>query len=65
MVGHGVAYLRIATFGDEEVVSAANTTLDALKLDQLAGMIIDLRYNMGILGDWDRYQAVTAYGKPR
>jgi carboxyl-terminal processing protease len=47
MVGKRVAYLRLATFGDDEIVSAANTALDALKLDQLAGMIIDLRYNMG------------------
>jgi carboxyl-terminal processing protease len=47
MVGKGVAYIRIATFGDEQIVGAADTALDALNLDQLAGMIIDLRYNMG------------------
>jgi len=51
-VGNGIAYLRIATFGDEQLVDAANDALDALDLDRLRGMIIDLRYNMG--GD-DQY----------
>jgi C-terminal processing protease CtpA/Prc len=46
-VGDGIAYLRIATFGDEKVVDAANEALDALDLQRLRGMIIDLRYNMG------------------
>jgi carboxyl-terminal processing protease len=46
-VGHGIAYIRIATFEDEQVVDAANDALDALDLQRLRGMIIDLRYNMG------------------
>ena len=47
MLGNSVAYLRIATFGEEAVVGAVNAALDALDLEGLAGMIIDLRYNMG------------------
>jgi carboxyl-terminal processing protease len=46
-VGRGIAYLRIATFDAGEVVDAANDALDALDLERLGGMIIDLRYNMG------------------
>lgn len=46
-VGNGIAYLRIATFTDEQVVDAANAALDALDLHRLRGMIIDVRYNIG------------------
>jgi carboxyl-terminal processing protease len=46
-VGSGIAYLRIATFEAGEVVDAADAALDALDLDRLGGMIIDLRHNMG------------------
>lgn len=52
MLGHRVAYLRVATFDDEKVVEEVNAVLDRLDLDRLRGMILDLRYNMG--GD-DRF----------
>jgi len=47
MLAPGVAYLRIATFDDEGVPAAFDAPFDRLDLDALAGMILDLRYNMG------------------
>jgi len=52
MMDGGIAYLRLSTFDDEQVVEEVNHELDRLDLAALRGMILDLRYNMG--GD-DRY----------
>jgi len=52
MLDPRIAYLRLATFDDEKVVEGVNAELDRLDLDQLQGMILDLRYNIG--GD-DRF----------
>ena len=43
----GIVYLRLASFGAEQLVQDFNAELDKLDLDKLTGMIIDLRYNMG------------------
>jgi C-terminal processing protease CtpA/Prc len=52
MMDGGIAYLRLSTFDDEQVVEEVSDELDRLDLGQLHGMILDLRYNIG--GD-DRF----------
>jgi len=47
MLGDRIAYLRIATFEDENVVTEVHAELDRLNLGRLQGLIIDLRTNMG------------------
>jgi len=42
-----VAYLRLASFEDEKVVEEFDAALDRFDLHGLAGMIVDLRYNIG------------------
>jgi C-terminal processing protease CtpA/Prc len=46
-VGSAIAYLRLATFGVEQLVEDFSAELGKLDLDGLKGMILDLRYNMG------------------
>lgn len=47
MLGDRIAYLRLATFGVEQLVEDFDTELDGLDLDELKGLILDLRYNSG------------------
>jgi len=46
-VGSGIAYLRLATFDVEQIVEDFNVELDRLDFEELKGMILDLRYNIG------------------
>jgi len=43
----GIVYLKLATFVDEALPAAFDSTLDRLDPARVGGMILDVRYNMG------------------
>jgi carboxyl-terminal processing protease len=47
MVDGDIAYVRLATFEDEKVVSEFAAALERLDLPKLRGLILDVRYNIG------------------
>jgi C-terminal processing protease CtpA/Prc len=47
MVDRDIAYVRLATFEDEKVVSEFAAALARLDLSKLRGLILDVRYNIG------------------
>ena len=47
MLDDDIAYFRLATFDVERIVEDFDIALDKLDLDEIHGMILDLRYNIG------------------
>jgi carboxyl-terminal processing protease len=43
----GIAYFRLSTFENEQIIDRFNQEMDRLDLNTLKGMIIDIRYNIG------------------
>ena len=43
----GIAYFRLSTFEDEQIIDKFNQEMDRLDLNALKGMVIDIRYNIG------------------
>jgi C-terminal processing protease CtpA/Prc len=43
----GIVYFRLSTFNDKQIEDVFNKELDALDLDAVKGMILDVRFNIG------------------